>query len=134
MSKKDLVLNRLFPESDPPRIALKKNKSLGNMLVRARLKKETPHTYPNDPQHLDIYKQCSVSANYTRDNIIGCRPHPIIITQLKNVHVYMHVFINTVPSSGKYGMNDHPQGNCMYICVIHWLCVPHQNKLKKPLT
>ena len=38
--KRDPVLSGLFPA--PPRIALKKNRSLRDMLVRARLKKETP--------------------------------------------------------------------------------------------
>ena len=60
--KRDPLLNQLFPK--PPRIALKKNKSLRDMLVRSKLKKETPLTYPNDTQHLDVYKHCSVPSDF----------------------------------------------------------------------
>ena len=61
-AKGDPLLNQLFPT--PPRIALKKNKSLRDMLVRAKLRNETPLTYPNDTKHLDVYKHCSIPADY----------------------------------------------------------------------
>ena len=65
--KKEPLLNQLFPE--PPRIALKRNPSLRDMLVRAKLKKETPLQFPDDTPHLDTYKHCRVPSNYP-DNLV----------------------------------------------------------------
>ena len=63
--KQDPLLNELYPE--PPRIALKKNPSLGNLLVRARLKKQTPRTLPKDSQPINTYQHCSIPADYPKN-------------------------------------------------------------------
>ena len=60
--KKNPLLNELFPM--PPRIALKKNRSLSNMLVSAKLKHQTPRNVPQDSQPFDIYQHCRVPADY----------------------------------------------------------------------
>ena len=60
--KKNPLLNELYPM--PPRIALKKNRSLSNMLVSAKLKNQTPRNVPQDSQPFDIYQHCRVPANY----------------------------------------------------------------------
>ena len=60
--KEDPLLNQLYPE--PPRIALKRNRSLRDMLVRAKLQKETPLQIPDDTQRLDVYEHCRIPSNY----------------------------------------------------------------------
>ena len=60
--QKNPFLNKLYPT--PPRIALKKNRSLGNILVSAKLNKQTPRNVPQEDQLFDIYKQCRVPADY----------------------------------------------------------------------
>ena len=74
--KRDPLLNQLFPT--PPRIALKRNKSLRGMLARAKLRKETPLTYPNDTKHLDVYKHCSIPADFPH-TFYSDAVHPHII-------------------------------------------------------
>ena len=57
--KTDPLLNQLFPK--PPRIALKKNKSLRDMLVRAKLKK---HNLPKCMQ-IHAASGCLQTLQYT---------------------------------------------------------------------
>ena len=59
------LLKELFPM--PPRIALKKNRSLSNMLVSAKLKKQTPREVPKHNQPLDVYQHCRIPADYPRN-------------------------------------------------------------------
>ena len=59
------TLNALYPM--PPRIAQKKNRSLGNILVSAKLKKQTPREMPPDNQPIDVYQHCRVPAEYPRN-------------------------------------------------------------------
>ena len=54
------ILNALYPM--PPRIAQKKNRSLGNILVSAKLKNQTPREMPPDYQPIDVYQHCRVPA------------------------------------------------------------------------
>ena len=51
----------------PPRIAQKKNRSLGNILVSAKLKKQTPREMPPDYQPIDVYQHCRIPAEYPRN-------------------------------------------------------------------
>ena len=64
--KKDPLLNQLYPE--PPRIALKRNQSLRDMLVRAKLKRETALQFPSDAKPFDTYQHCRIPPNYP-DNL-----------------------------------------------------------------
>ncbi|KAL5468990.1 hypothetical protein EMCRGX_G030153 [Ephydatia muelleri] len=59
------TLNALYPM--PPRIAQKKNRSLGNILVSAKLKKQTPREMPPVNQPIDVYQHCRVPAEYPRN-------------------------------------------------------------------
>eukprot|EP00731_Ephydatia_muelleri_P005538 Em0002g1714a len=59
------ILSALYPM--PPRIAPKKNRSLGNILVSAKLKKQTPREMPPDYQPIDVYQHCRVPAEYPRN-------------------------------------------------------------------
>ena len=60
--EKDPLLHKLYPE--PPRIALKRNRSLRDLLVRARLKKTTPLAFPKDGQRLDTLKHCQIPTDF----------------------------------------------------------------------
>ena len=63
--KKDPILNHLFPET--PRIALRKNRSLSNLLVRAKLQKQTPRPFPKLTQRPNYYDICRVPTNYPQN-------------------------------------------------------------------
>ena len=91
--KKDPLLNYLYPA--PPRIALKRNRSLRDMLVRARLKKETPRVFTNEPQHL-YYLWANGTGN---SRIIRDRFNQLKTRAIQNKYP---LFFPSAPEEGMY--------------------------------
>ena len=69
--KIDPLLNQLFPVT--PRIALKKNRSLSNYFVRAKLQKQTPRPIQRLTQYPNTYELCRVPANYPANLYYGAQ-------------------------------------------------------------
>ena len=105
--KKDPLLNHLFPET--PRIALKKNRSLSNLLVRARLQKQTPRPLLQLTQRPDSYDICRVPTNYPQ-NLYTTEPRP------KNLN---HVSpTNGNSGTQTYGTQTFPTDTCPTISCL----------------
>jgi len=62
---KEPFLNHLYPE--PPRIALKRNRSLRDMLVKAKLKKQTPLEFTDRTKCFDTYNHCRMPSDYPKN-------------------------------------------------------------------